>query len=121
MPPEEDDIDDDIRGDLNDTADDPVPLDPYDPDNLVKIGQKEDPPDGPPRDVKDTQSDHQQKDTNVHREEVIDEGEDAAAEIDDPLRSGPPRDFARESADAEGFDEDGTEEASKDSFPGDTT
>lgn len=101
--------------DLHDGADGAIPLDPNDPDNLKKLSEQEDSTTQPPDDVKDTGSDHQQKDTNVHPEEVYDVGEDAAAGVDDPLRSGPPQDYAPDDADAEGFDADGTEEAEKDS------
>lgn len=100
---------------LKDGADGAVPLNPNDPDNLVKLSENEDRTTQPPDDVDDTGSDHQQKDTNVHPEEAYDVGEDAAAGIDDPLRDGPPTDYSPEDAAAEGFDADGTEEAEKDS------
>jgi hypothetical protein len=99
---------------LKDGADNTVPLDPNDPENLKKISVNEDPPDAPPDDVIDTRSDHQQKDTNIQPEEVYDEVEDAAAGLSDPTRTGPPTDFTVGRPDSEGFDADGTEEAAAD-------
>ncbi len=95
-----------------------VPLDPNDPDNLRKLQQEDEPPDAPPDDVHDTGSDHPQKDTNVTSQEVVDVGEDAAAGISDPLKSGPPKDYAPAAGDQEGYDGDGTEEAAADNPSG---
>jgi hypothetical protein len=89
-----------MAGDINMTT----PLDPNDPSNLADITEEEDEPDAPPDDVKDTHSDHQQKDTNMEESEIVDVGTDAAANLNDPLRKGPPNDREPKFADQEGFD-----------------
>jgi hypothetical protein len=81
-----------------------TPLDPNDPDNLADLEEEEDEPDAPPDDVKDYEGDHQQKDTNLEKSEVVDVGTDIAANINDPLRNGPPKDRKPEYADQEGYD-----------------
>jgi hypothetical protein len=78
------------------------PLDPNDPDNLVKLSQDDDVPDAPPDDTTDS-GDQQQKDTNIEPSEVVDTGSDVAAGIDDPLRS-KPVDPPASHPDEEGFD-----------------
>lgn len=92
-------------------GDGPVSIDPSEPDNLADLAADEDLPDAPPKDVGDTRSDHQQKDTGIQPEEVIDLGEDAAAQINDPLRNHKATDYRPTDAEQEGFDADGSEEA----------
>lgn len=99
---------------LKDGADGAVPLDPNDPENLVKLTESEDPPIAPPDDVDNGIEAHQQQDVNQIVHEEYDEGTEGAAEVSDPMRNEPPEDYKPSDPAAEGFDADGTEQARAD-------